>query len=58
LALREGVESLSKCCVDLNISVPVGKDSLSMRTKWDDGSAEKGSKESSIRSYNSYGTCS
>ena len=41
MALREGVESLSKCCVDLNISVPVGKDSLSMRTKWDDGSAEK-----------------
>ena len=41
LALREGVESLSKCCVDLNISVPVGKDSLSMRTKWDDGSAER-----------------
>ena len=41
LALSEGVESLSKCCVDLNISVPVGKDSLSMRTKWDDGSAEK-----------------
>ena len=41
LALRAGVESLSKCCVDLSISVPVGKDSLSMRTKWQDGSSER-----------------
>ena len=40
IALREGVEALSKCCVDLDISVPVGKDSLSMRTKWDEGSVE------------------
>ena len=37
MALRDGVEALSKSCVDLNISVPVGKDSLSMRTKWEDG---------------------
>ncbi len=41
LALREGVEALSKSCVDLDISVPVGKDSLSMRTKWEDGSVER-----------------
>ncbi len=40
VALREGVEALSKCCVDLEVSVPVGKDSLSMRTKWDEGSDE------------------
>ena len=40
LSLREGVEALSKCCVDLKVSVPVGKDSLSMRTKWDDDSVE------------------
>jgi len=41
IALREGVEALSKCCVDLKISIPVGKDSLSMRTKWDDNSVER-----------------
>ena len=41
MALRDGVEALSKSCVDLNISVPVGKDSLSMRTKWEDGSVER-----------------
>jgi phosphoribosylformylglycinamidine synthase len=35
------VEALSKSCVDLNISVPVGKDSLSMRTKWEDGVIER-----------------
>ena len=40
LSLREGVEALSKCCVDLDVSVPVGKDSLSMRTKWNEGSEE------------------
>ena len=40
IALREGVEALSKSCVDLDISVPVGKDSLSMRTKWDENSTE------------------
>jgi phosphoribosylformylglycinamidine synthase len=41
ISLREGVEALSKSCVDLNISVPVGKDSLSMRTKWEDGAIER-----------------
>jgi len=40
LALRKGVESLSKICIDLNISVPVGKDSLSMRTKWAEGNVD------------------
>ena len=34
LALREGVEALSKICCELDISIPVGKDSLSMRSKW------------------------
>ena len=34
--LREGVEALSKLAVALNISIPVGKDSLSMKTKWSD----------------------
>ena len=40
ISLREGVEALSKCCVDLEVSVPVGKDSLSMRTKWSENEAE------------------
>ncbi|NCX29516.1 MAG: phosphoribosylformylglycinamidine synthase, partial [Rhodobacterales bacterium] len=34
--LREGVEAVSKLAVALNISIPVGKDSLSMKTKWSD----------------------
>ena len=33
-ALRLGVEALSKICVELGIAIPVGKDSLSMKTKW------------------------
>ena len=37
LALRKGVEALSKFATELEISIPVGKDSLSMRTKWDQG---------------------
>ena len=41
LNLRQGVEALSKICVDLDISVPVGKDSLSMKTKWSEGGNEK-----------------
>ncbi len=40
LALREGVEALSKISVDLEISIPVGKDSLSMKTKWLEGDQE------------------
>jgi phosphoribosylformylglycinamidine synthase len=39
--LRKGVEALSKICVDLDISVPVGKDSLSMKTKWSEDGNEK-----------------
>ena len=41
LDLRKGVEALSKICVDLDISVPVGKDSLSMKTKWSEDGNEK-----------------
>ena len=37
LALRKGVEALSTFSIDLGISIPVGKDSLSMRTKWEEG---------------------
>ena len=37
LALRKGVEALSKIAVDLKVSIPVGKDSLSMKTKWSEG---------------------
>jgi phosphoribosylformylglycinamidine synthase len=33
-ALRDAVLSLSKIAQDLNIAIPVGKDSLSMQTKW------------------------
>ena len=40
LALRKGVEALSKIAVDLKVSIPVGKDSLSMKTKWSEGNNE------------------
>ena len=40
LALREGVEALSKISIDLAVSIPVGKDSLSMKTKWSDDGNE------------------
>ena len=40
-ALRSGVEALSEICIDLDISIPVGKDSLSMKTKWLDEDKEK-----------------
>ena len=39
-ALRLGVEALSKICVELGIAIPVGKDSLSMRTKWTENGQE------------------
>ena len=32
--LRSGVEALSNICVEMGIAIPVGKDSLSMKTKW------------------------
>ena len=41
LALREGVEALSKISIDLAVSIPVGKDSMSMRTAWDDHEQSK-----------------
>ena len=40
LALRSGVEALSKIAIDLKVSIPVGKDSLSMRTKWSENSKD------------------
>ena len=39
-ALRQGVEALSKICIELGIAIPVGKDSLSMRTKWNEDGQE------------------
>ena len=39
-ALRLGVEALSNMCVELGIAIPVGKDSLSMRTRWNEGGIE------------------
>ena len=39
-ALRQGVEALSKICIELGIAIPVGKDSLSMRTKWNEDDQE------------------
>ena len=33
-SLRLGVEALSSICIELGIAIPVGKDSLSMKTKW------------------------
>ena len=34
--LRSAVEALSACCRELGVAAPVGKDSLSMRTSWQD----------------------
>tara|TARA_B100000965_G_C19597238_1_gene760799 strand:- start:534 stop:4442 length:3909 start_codon:yes stop_codon:yes gene_type:complete len=34
LNLRKGVRALSNFCIDLGIAIPVGKDSLSMKTTW------------------------
>ena len=39
-ALRLGVEALSAMCMKLGIAIPVGKDSLSMKTKWNEGDQE------------------
>jgi len=35
-ALYETVRAVSDFCVQLGVSIPVGKDSMSMRTAWDD----------------------
>ncbi len=40
-ALYAAVDAASRLCVQLGVSIPVGKDSLSMRTAWRDGPAEK-----------------
>jgi phosphoribosylformylglycinamidine synthase len=37
-ALYDAVRAASELCRQLSISIPVGKDSLSMRTAWQDGS--------------------
>ena len=34
--LRRAVEALSSCCRELRVAAPVGKDSLSMQTSWQD----------------------
>lgn len=39
-ALHEAVSAASKLCCDLGIAIPVGKDSLSMRTQWTKGDKE------------------
>ena len=40
-ALYGAVEAASRLCVELGVAIPVGKDSLSMRTRWRDGDADK-----------------
>ncbi|HLS51249.1 MAG TPA: phosphoribosylformylglycinamidine synthase [Burkholderiaceae bacterium] len=39
-ALYDTVEAVSKWCQALDLSIPVGKDSLSMQTRWEDGSSQ------------------
>jgi phosphoribosylformylglycinamidine synthase len=39
--LFDAVKAAKNLCIDLGVSVPVGKDSLSMRTKWKDGDKDK-----------------
>lgn len=40
-ALYEAVEAISSFAIELGVSIPVGKDSLSMKMKWTDGEEEK-----------------
>ena len=40
-AIYEAVEQVSKFCIELGISIPVGKDSTSMQTRWTDPKTEK-----------------
>ena len=35
------VEGISELCKEIGVSIPVGKDSLSMRTAWEDGGKKK-----------------
>lgn len=39
--LYETVKAVSELCQRLHLSIPVGKDSLSMQTKWDDNGEQK-----------------
>ena len=39
--LYRTVEAVSKACQALDLSIPVGKDSLSMKTVWQDGEEKK-----------------
>ena len=39
--LYRTVEAVSKACQALDLSIPVGKDSLSMKTVWQDGGEQK-----------------
>lgn len=39
--LYDAVSAASRFCQDLGISIPVGKDSLSMKTTWEDNGAKK-----------------
>jgi phosphoribosylformylglycinamidine synthase len=40
-SLYDTVRAVSDFCIALGVSIPVGKDSLSMRTTWRDGDVEK-----------------
>ena len=40
-ALYDSVEAVSELCTTLGISVPVGKDSMSMKMAWSEGSQQK-----------------
>lgn len=40
-ALRRAVEALSDCCRELKVAAPVGKDSLSMRTSWNNADSRE-----------------
>ena len=39
--LYDAVSAINQVCIDLGICIPVGKDSLSMNTIWQDGSEQK-----------------
>jgi phosphoribosylformylglycinamidine synthase len=40
-ALYDTVRAVSEFCIALGVSIPVGKDSMSMRTTWRDGEGER-----------------
>ena len=39
--LYAAVQAASRLCIELGVAIPVGKDSLSMRTQWRDGTTDK-----------------